>query len=104
MNVLFICSANIDRSKTAEVYFSAKYPQHAFRSAGTNLERCRASGTTALTREHLEWANKVFAMEEKHKAFVHSIRPVAVNVLAINDDYTFMDQKLIDILEKKVHI
>ena len=35
-SILFVCSANKDRSKTAEDYFSKHYPDLCFDSAGTN--------------------------------------------------------------------
>jgi len=36
MNLLFICSANKDRSKTAEDFFGENYSAYNFDSAGTN--------------------------------------------------------------------
>jgi len=38
--VLFICSTNKQRSKTAEDYFSSKYADFHFISAGTNIKIC----------------------------------------------------------------
>ena len=36
MNILFFCTANRDRSRTADIHFQNKYPEHRFRSAGIN--------------------------------------------------------------------
>ena len=104
MNILFVCSANIDRSKTAEIHFATKHPEHQFKSAGTNIELCLRSGSTPLSKELLHWADWVFAMEPKHQEFINSLIDCDVQVLDVPDDYKFMDRRLIDILEKKVDI
>ena len=46
MKILFVCSANKQRSKTAEDYFASKYGNHEFLSAGTNLKLFRKEGAT----------------------------------------------------------
>ena len=51
MNYIFICSANKQRSKTAEDYFAEKHPEYNFKSAGTNIKICRKEGTTPLTED-----------------------------------------------------
>lgn len=66
MKTLFICSANKQRSKTAEDYFASKYPEYEFLSAGTNSKICKKEGKTELTEVLLEWADKIYAMEKKH--------------------------------------
>jgi len=54
MRILFVCSANKQRSKTAEDYFAQEYQDYEFQSAGTNLKICRKEGTTSLTEDLLE--------------------------------------------------
>jgi len=54
-NILFVCSANKQRSKTGEDYFSTIYPNRNFKSAGTNLKVCEKEGTNPLTEEMLIW-------------------------------------------------
>lgn len=44
-NILFICSANKQRSKTVEDYFCRKYTDFEFISAGTNSKICEQEGT-----------------------------------------------------------
>lgn len=106
MNYLFICSANKQRSKTAEDYFAEKHPEHKFRSAGTNSKICRKEGTTELTEELLEWADKAYVMEKKHfdqiKEHTGSTYYSKITVLSIPDIYKYYDSDLIAILEKKV--
>jgi predicted protein tyrosine phosphatase len=47
-NILFICSANKDRSKTGEDYFAEQYPDLNFESAGTNQKTCNQLGTNFI--------------------------------------------------------
>lgn len=66
-NILFVCSANKERSKTAEDYFAERYPDLEFRSVGTNKKICNQEGTFFLNEEDLTWSNTIYAMEQKHK-------------------------------------
>lgn len=106
MKTLFICSANKQRSKTAEDFFFQKYPEHEFLSAGTNSKICRKEGTTELTEDLLEWADKVYVMEKKHldqiQKHTGSNYYSKIKVLDIPDIYKYYDTDLIAILEKKV--
>lgn len=102
--VLFICSANKDRSRTAEDYFQLKHPDIQFISAGTNQKICFQLGTEFLTQELLESADLIFAMESKHRKFAQSlmISKKKIHVLDIADRYTYNQAELIEILEEKV--
>ncbi|MAM30470.1 MAG: phosphotyrosine protein phosphatase [Flavobacteriaceae bacterium] len=106
MKNLFICSANKQRSKTAKDYFAEKYPDHNFKSAGTNTKICRKEGTTELTEDLLEWADKVFVMEKKHfdqiQKHTGSKYYSKIKILNIRDIYKYYDADLITILEEKV--
>ncbi|WP_206633794.1 hypothetical protein [Leeuwenhoekiella aequorea] len=51
MKFLFICSANKQRSKTAEDYFAEKHPDYNFKGSGTNTKIFRKEGTTELTED-----------------------------------------------------
>ena len=106
MNILFVCSVNIDRSKTAEKHFSTKYPQHKFRSAGTNFKLCKNSGSTPVDISLINWANEIIVMEEKHARVILDIAKEdlsnILNVLNISDDFEYMSPDLIAILNQKV--
>lgn len=106
MKYLFICSANKQRSKTAEDYFAERFPGHEFLSAGTNSKICRQEGTIELTEDLLEWADKVYVMEKKHldqiKKHTGSKYYPKIKVLDIADIYKYYDSNLITILENKV--
>jgi len=108
MNILFICSANIQRSKTAEDFFAEKYPQHNFDSAGTNAKICHQEGTNFVDNETLQWADKIFVMESKHRKKVLEIahgKPFGkIVVLHIPDRFKYYQKELIEILEAKISI
>jgi len=106
MKILFVCSANKQRSKTAEDYFASKYDAHKFLSAGTNLKICRKEGTTELTENLLEWAEIVYVMEKRHLKQIQkhtgSRYYSKIVVLDIPDVYKYYDGDLIALLEEKV--
>ncbi|WP_055435778.1 hypothetical protein [Lacinutrix algicola] len=106
MKVLFICSANKQRSKTAEDYFASKYNAHEFLSAGTNIKICRKEGTTELTEDLLEWAAVVYVMEKRHLEQIqkHTGSRYYSNIIVLDipDIYKYYDGELITLLEEKV--
>jgi predicted protein tyrosine phosphatase len=105
-NILFICSANKDRSKTAEDYFSTQYPSLTFDSAGTNKKTCNKLGTNYISKAQLDLTDHVFVMENKH---LNAIKDVfgnryynKITVLNINDIYKYGAKELIEILKHKI--
>lgn len=106
MKILFVCSANKDRSKTAEDYFSGEYPKIEFISAGTNIKICKQEGTNPLTEDILKWAERVYVMEEKHrqwiKANIKGKYDYKITVLGVMDIYKYEQKELIDILCQKI--
>ncbi|HEV7500347.1 MAG TPA: protein tyrosine phosphatase [Vicinamibacteria bacterium] len=58
-HILFICTANVDRSRTAEDLYRDD-PRYDVRSAGT-----APFATTPVTRDLLQWADRVFVMCER---------------------------------------
>jgi predicted protein tyrosine phosphatase len=99
--ILFICSQNKLRSPTAEQIFS-ETPGLDVLSAGTNND-----AITPLTSELVEWADKIFVMENMHrekirKRFKSSLNGKKIICLGIPDDFSYMDPELIAILKKKV--
>jgi predicted protein tyrosine phosphatase len=57
--ILFVCTGNVDRSRTAEELFGVD-PRYEVRSAGT-----APFAVTPLTRELLLWADRIFVMCER---------------------------------------
>ncbi|ALI99862.1 low molecular weight protein tyrosine phosphatase family protein [Rufibacter tibetensis] len=101
MNVLFICSRNQWRSPTAEKVFQT-YEGFTCRSAGTS-DKARIKVNAKL----LEWADLIFVMEKKHKQILIStygtlVREKELYVLDIPDEYGYMDEELIQMLETSV--
>jgi len=101
MNLLFVCSQNRLRSPTAEQVF-ASHPGCEVASAGTNND-----AENPVTAELLEWADIVFVMERQHRNKLQQrFRPVLkttrIICLDIPDDYDFMDEQLIRLLQAKV--
>lgn len=104
-NILFVCSANKERSKTAEDYFSIQYPDVHFNSCGTNIKLCEKEGTNQLTEIFLVWADVIFVMENKHsklvKEFSANKHGGKIIVLSIEDKYTYYQKELIELLIQK---
>lgn len=102
LKLLFICSRNQLRSPTAEDIWK-KNPSYEARSAGTSPNAKRT-----VSPADIRWANQIFVMEAKHKnrliaEFTRLIENKSIHVLDIPDDYRYMDEELVDILERKVN-
>jgi predicted protein tyrosine phosphatase len=104
MNVLFVCSANVDRSKTADDFFSEQFDQIRFNSGGTNHKICQQEGTNPLTQEMVDAADMIFVMEKKHQDWIYdnlNAKGKEMIVLNIEDRYTYYSIKLIELLQQK---
>lgn len=103
---LFICSANKKRSKTAEDYFSKKFPDLNFKSAGTNRKICFQENTNYLSKTDLEEADIVFVMEQHHENYIYKnfnkTFSAQIIILQIKDHFNYYQKELIEILEKRV--
>lgn len=96
-----MCSRNKWRSLTAEKIFSV-LDAYDVRSAGTE-EGARIK----VTEGHIGWADIIFVMEKKHKRrlwdkFNHELQNKRLVCLDIPDDYSFMDEDLVEILKSRV--
>jgi predicted protein tyrosine phosphatase len=92
--ILFVCSRNQWRSPTAEAVWR-KDARLAVRSAGTS-----ASAKKMLAAADIAWADRIFVMEDKHRAqilakFGQIARHKRIVVLGIPDEYRFMDPELV---------
>lgn len=103
MNVLFLCTANLNRSKTAELYFAEKYPKNDYKSAGLSSKECRRNGTTLCTEKLLAWADVVYVMEAEHLRRIeqHTGQRFLNKIISLEipDVYSFGDNSLIEQLE-----
>ena len=101
MHLLFICSKNEWRSRTAETIFK-KDNRFEVRSAGT-ARGARIRVNAGL----LQWADIVFVMEDHHRkrlqeTFPNIIAQKDVRVLYLPDEYPYMDPVLIEELQDVV--
>lgn len=101
MNLLFVCTENKLRSATAEAVFMS-YPNVTAIGAGTNRD-----AETPISGDLIEWADAVLVMEKSHKSkitakFKGLLKNKKLAVLAIADNYRYMDPELIKILKTRV--
>lgn len=102
MNILFLCTANIQRSKTAEELFSVADTSNAYRSAGLSKKYVQKAGSTLCTEEMLEWADEIYVFEQMH---IERIREYTgdrylykTSNLAIKDNYQYFQRELVLLL------
>ena len=98
MRVLFSCSRNKWRSRTAETIFKNN-SDHQVKSAGTSNE-----ARVKVSEKIIAWADLIFVMERHHKEkFKEKFRSLMdqkrIIVLDIPDEYKYMDDELIEILK-----
>jgi len=67
-HILFVCTANIDRSKTAEDLYEDD-PRFEVKSCGV-----APFAQVVVTRELLDWADRVFVMNETEDHHVTAIK------------------------------
>jgi len=89
------------RSCTAETIYGT-YPEFRVRSAGI-----APTARQQVTAKLLEWADRVFVMENMHRAFILEKFPEIdlggkLIVLGIPDFYYYMEPELIDLLRQKI--
>ena len=103
MRVLFVCTANVCRSRMAEEVFRVL----TWSMSGREAYEARSAGThpdptgRPLKKADLEWADVVCVMEEAHRAHIRARwRQMAskIRVLDIPDVYTPGDPGLQDLL------
>ena len=106
MKILFVCSVNKQRSRTADDYFSGLNPDHEIESAGTHIKSCFIEGTNPLTDDLLEWADHVYVMEKCHLDIIMWNSKVnhfkKITVLNIRDQYEVGSKNLIEKLKDKL--
>ncbi len=96
-HLLFICSRNKWRSRTAEELYR-DVPGYQAKSAGTE-----PGSRQRVTEGLIGWADLIFVMEAKHRDYLREKFPEAVAgkrviCLRIPGDFTYNDPELIDLL------
>ncbi len=100
-NILFVCGQNKLRSPTAETVFASRSDWNV-RSAGL-----KNNSDVQIGADDVEWADYIFVMENIHKKKVQerfrtTLNKQKVICLGIADNYGYMDEGLINLLEAKV--
>jgi predicted protein tyrosine phosphatase len=101
MKILFICSANIDRSPTAEKTIHESYPDIETKSAGVLCDACQR-----VNKELIQWADVVLCMESYHKAklqemFNNMLEDKKLSCLHIPDRYRYMHPDLVSMIKER---
>jgi protein-tyrosine phosphatase len=101
VNVLFVCSRNKWRSRTAEEIYKNN-GKFTCRSAGTE-----PSARIKVTAKMLLWADIIFVMEKKHQQrlsekYEQELEGKRMVILDIEDNYAYMDSELIELIKSGV--
>lgn len=100
-NVLVVCGKNKKRSRTAEHIFKNN-ARFNIRSAGLSPKSERK-----ISENDLHWADLVFVMESDHRAKIREVynhlELPQIEVLHIPDDYEFMDEELVEMLNDRMN-
>lgn len=100
-NLLFVCTANLLRSPTAEEIYR-KDPRFVVKSAGT-----ADNAAQTLSTDLLEWADAIICMEKSHKKHIQKKFPETyaqkwVLCLDIPDEYERMQPTLVSLIQSRV--
>lgn len=106
MNILFLCTANIQRSRTAAEVFSVIDKSNNYKSAGLSKKYVDKAGTNLCSEDLLDWADKIYVFEDLHieritrytdKKHLHKITN-----LKIEDKYQYFQRELVLLLLQKL--
>ena len=105
MKLLFVCSNNLNRSKTAEDLYKND-TRFQVKSAGVNV-----GATQGVTKELVNWADAIVVMNEKVERHIFKIyqkfsylEPMKKKIVDFDIPDTFLrgDPKLIELIKTKM--
>jgi predicted protein tyrosine phosphatase len=100
-NILVVCGRNKKRSRTAEHIFKNDN-RFNIRSAGLSPKSDRK-----ISENDLNWADLVFVMETNQRSKIWEVYSHVempnIEILHIPDDYEFMDEELVEILNERIN-
>ncbi len=101
MNILFVCSRNKRRSRTAERIFRNDQRFYV-KSAGFSTK-----SPIKISGKLIHWADLIMLMEYEHSKRLNELfRDIDIpktEVLGIEDRFEFMDKELIELLTEKTN-
>ena len=100
LRILFVCSANLQRSPTAEQVFGNFSDEWQTKSAGI----MPSHGRNHLTQKLIDWADLILVMEPEHAEHIlanYKSSGEKIRTLNIPDVYARNDPELIQELKKK---
>lgn len=104
MKVLFLCTANVQRSKTAEEIFSALDTGNEYRSAGLSAKYTQKAGSTLCTEEMLQWSDTIYVFEGMHIKRIqeHTGEQYLEKIINLNiaDEFEYFQRELVLLLLK----
>jgi len=104
LKLLFICTANINRSRTAEDILKNS-PDYEVQSAGIIYH---PAGGQVVTQELIDWADRIFVMDENNDRHLTSLRnnfnvfDKDAYVLNVPDIYNRGNSVLVELLKKRL--
>ena len=107
-NILFICASNINRSPTAEIWFSIRKPLNSYKSAGSCKAACRIHGGRYVLESDLESSDRIFLMDNRnlndlHKEYGNKYDS-KIEIVGIADKYKYLDLSLLFEIIDKIQI
>jgi len=96
MRLLFICSANLNRSPTFQKWFEEQHPEFDVKSSG-----CWHGYPDRVDAELLQWADWIFVMDISHKKHLHRMYPECMGklrVVGVSDQYDWNARELLDLI------
>ncbi|MFZ6052567.1 hypothetical protein [Halocola ammonii] len=100
-NILVVCGRNKRRSRTAEFIFKND-SRFNIRSVGLSPRSERQ-----IKENDINWSDEIFVMEDDQKARIsESFRQLdlpQIHVLHIDDEYDYLDEDLIEMLEGRIN-
>lgn len=113
MKILFVCSGNIRRSRTAHDIYR-KNPVDEFELCGTHREWIReniegeAQGAVEISLQLVAWADRILCMQEEHREFIDyhygQRYTEKCEVLDVPDYWERGHEELVEILKSKIQL
>ena len=102
MKILFVCTAAQQRSPTGVEVVKEYFPWNEAKFVGVH-----PFAEVPITKEAIDWADVIFAMEKMHKDFIienfpHEMIGKNIIILGIPDIYEKNDLELIELLREKL--